>query len=207
VGASIRKRRRDMGLTLAQVGERSGFTTGYLSQLERDLATPSLLALAGISRALGVELDYFLGTPHARGHHFPHSTREFFSIGRQGMRYAGISGEFPGHSLNAMMVKVPAHYASPEPMALQGEEFVFLVQGRLRYTMGDRQFDLRPGDAVHLPSSIPHRWQNPSDQEASVLWVGTAQIFRPGSETRSHQVADTGRPEPTSAPRRTRAIR
>jgi transcriptional regulator with XRE-family HTH domain len=113
LGGAIRRRRKDMDLTLAQISGRCGFTTGYLSQLERNLATPSLLALAGISRALGVELDYFLGARHERGHHFPLSSRDFFSLGRQGMQYARISGEFPAHSLNAMLVKVPPHYASP----------------------------------------------------------------------------------------------
>jgi transcriptional regulator with XRE-family HTH domain len=177
LGAAIRRRRKDMDLTLAQVSARCGFTTGYLSQLERDLATPSLLALAGISRALGVELDYFLGARHERGHHFPLSSRDFFSLGRQGMQYARISGEFPAHTLNAMLVKVPPHYASPEPMTLEGEELVYVVEGRLLYSMGERQFDLKPGDVVHLPSNIPHRWENPSDEEGSVLWVGTDRIF------------------------------
>lgn len=169
-----------MGLTLAQVGERSGFTTGYLSQLERNLATPSLVALVGISRALGVELDYFLGTPNGRGHHFPVSRRDFFSIGRQGMQYARVSGEFPSHGLNALVVRVPPHYSSPEPMTLQGEELVYVIEGQLRYTMGDRQFDLTPGDVVHLPSNIPHRWENPSNREGAVLWIGTDQIFNLG---------------------------
>ena len=177
VGGAIRRRRKDMDLTLAQVGERSGFTTGYLSQLERNLATPSLLALAGISRALGVELDYFLGARQERGHHFPVSSRGFFSLGRKGMQYARISGEFPAHTLNAMLVKVPPNYASPEPMTLEGEELVYVLEGQLRYSMGERQFDLKPGDVVHLPSNIPHRWENPSDDEGSVLWVGTDQIF------------------------------
>ena len=169
-----------MGLTLAQVGQRSGFTTGYLSQLERNLATPSLVALVGISRALGVELDYFLGTPSGRGHHFPVSRRDFFSIGLQGMRYTRVSGEFPSHNLNALVVKVPPGYFSPEPLTLEGEELVYLIEGRLRYNMGERQFDMTAGDVVHLPSNIPHSWENPSNDESSALWIGTDQIFHLG---------------------------
>ena len=196
VGSAIRRRRKDMDLTLAQVGGRSGFTTGYLSQLERNLATPSLLALAGISRALGVELDYFLGTRHERGHHFPVSNRDFFSLGRQGMQYARISGEFPAHTLNAMVVTVPPHYFSPEPMTLEGEELVYVIEGQLRYSMGDRQFDLHPGDVVHLPSHIPHRWENPSDEEGSVLWVGTDRIFSFAPQV----IAGHATPRPEASP-------
>ena len=182
-----------MGLTLAQVGERSGFTTGYLSQLERDLATPSLLALAAISRALGVELDYFLGTPNGRGHHFPVSSRDFFSIGRQGMKYSRVSGEFPAHSLNALVVRIPPLYSSPEPMKLEGEELVYVIEGRLRYTMGERQFDLTPGDVVHLPSQVLHRLENRSEQEGSVLWIGTDKIFDLGSSAGAADSVGSGK--------------
>lgn len=181
VGAALRRRRNDLGLTLAEVGQRSGFTTGYLSQLERDLATPSLTALAAIGRALGVELDFFLRTPNGRGHHFPASGRDFFSLSRHGMQYARVSGEFPGHVANALFVRIPAQYFS-HPIKHEGEELVYVIEGRLRYTLGERSLDLAPGDVVHLPSSTAHCWENPTDEAACVLWVGTAPIFTHGPD-------------------------
>ena len=60
VGREARRWRRDRGLTLAQVGERSGLNIGYLSQIENDKAVPSLEALAAIAVALDVPPAWLL---------------------------------------------------------------------------------------------------------------------------------------------------
>ena len=60
VGRETRRWRRDRGLTLAQVGERSGLNIGYLSQIENDKAVPSLEALAAIAAALDVPPAWLL---------------------------------------------------------------------------------------------------------------------------------------------------
>ncbi len=63
VGALIRARRRQLQLTLRDICEAAGITPGYLSQVERDLATPSLGTLAQIAHSLNVGVDYFIASP------------------------------------------------------------------------------------------------------------------------------------------------
>ena len=60
VGAQVRRWRRERGLTLATVAERSGLNVGYLSQIENDKASPSLACLASIGDALNVPIAWFL---------------------------------------------------------------------------------------------------------------------------------------------------
>ena len=60
VGAQVRRWRRERGLTLATVAERSGLNVGYLSQIENDKASPSLACLASIGDALDVPIAWFL---------------------------------------------------------------------------------------------------------------------------------------------------
>ena len=67
VGAIIRARRRQMQMTLQELGDSAGVSVGYLSQVERDHATPSLGTLAQVARALDVGIDYFIATPNAQG--------------------------------------------------------------------------------------------------------------------------------------------
>ncbi len=66
VGALIRARRRQQQLTLEALGKSAEVSVGYLSQVERDHATPSLGTLASIARALGVGIDYFVSAPTAQ---------------------------------------------------------------------------------------------------------------------------------------------
>src|SRR5918996_2580457 len=60
VGAQIRRRRRDRGLTLAAIAQQTGLNVGYLSQVENDKASPSLETLAALADALDVPIGWFL---------------------------------------------------------------------------------------------------------------------------------------------------
>ena len=63
LGARMRKQRHRLSLTLQQLGEASGVSVGYLSQVERGRATPSLGTLSQIAVALQVEVSFFIHTP------------------------------------------------------------------------------------------------------------------------------------------------
>ena len=63
LGAAIRKRRKQMQMTLQMLCDKSGVSMGYLSQVERGNATPSLGTLAQIADGLDVALEYFIATP------------------------------------------------------------------------------------------------------------------------------------------------
>lgn len=183
IGARLRERRRALGLSIAEVASASELSIGYISQLERDLSSPSLTALMRIGEVLGMGMDAFLRAPSAGGHHFPKSARSPFSLQKGGMVFDRISGEFPGHAVNALVVDVPPHHLS-SPVTHAGEELVYVLAGHLRYTLGGKRFQLNEGDSVHLPSATPHCWENPFDAPARVLWVGTAPIF--GPELKEH---------------------
>lgn len=178
IGSMLRERRRTLGLSMADVAKASELSIGYISQLERDLSSPSLTALMRIGEVLGMSMDAFLRAPSAGGHHFPKSGRSPFRLQKGGMLFDRISGEFPGHMVNALVVEIPPHHLS-SPVTHAGEELVYVLEGHVRYTLGGKRFQLSEGDSVHLPSSTPHCWENPFDAPARVLWVGTAPIFGP----------------------------
>lgn len=185
IGNSLRERRRKLGMTMAQVAKGSELSIGYISQLERGLSSPSLTALMRIGEVLGMNIDTFLHAPSAGGHHFPKSARSTFRLHKGGMVFDRISGEFSGHTVNALLVEIPPHHLS-SPISHTGEELVYVLKGHLRYTLGGRRFQLGAGDAVHLPSATPHCWENPFDALAKVLWVGTAPIFGPDLGEHGH---------------------
>ena len=62
IGERIKALRSDQGLTLARLGEKTGLSTSYLSQIERDKTTPSLVTLTAIARPLNVGVRYFFET-------------------------------------------------------------------------------------------------------------------------------------------------
>jgi len=195
IGHALRSRRRQLGLSIVEVARGSELSIGYISLLERNLASPSITALMRIGEVLGLPLAYFLHVPEAGGHHFPRSGRTPFQLDKGGMRFDRISGQFPGSTISALLVTVPAQHKST-PVTHGGEELVFVLRGALRFTMGGRRIHLEAGDSVHLPSSTPHGWDNPYATDASVLWVGTVPLFGPdeGPDTLGQDLAEHGSP-------------
>ena len=179
LGRAIRARRRALDLTLKNLGERSGLSVGFLSQLERDLATPSLSALSGIAAALGVALDSFLAAPRPASGLTRRGERPLFSTGAAGtdqIRYERLSTAFPGQSLNAVLVHVPPGYES-EAVRHEGEEIAYVLEGSLIVGIAGETIRLDAGDSLHYAAGQAHRWTNAQDGWTRVLWTGTAPIF------------------------------
>lgn len=210
IGEALRSRRRLLRLSIVEVAKRSELSIGYISLLERNLASPSLTALMRIGQVLGLEMDYFFQTRNVGGHHFPRSARTPFQIQAGSMSFDQISGQFAGSVIGALVVTIPPQHKST-PTSHPGEELIYVLSGSLRFKMGNRKLILGAGDSVHLPSTTPHCWENPFAQTATALWVGTAPLFKhdPDEPTSTHGLQDHGSPmgvleTPPAMPKKTR---
>lgn len=184
VGALIRARRRQLGFTLQQLGDASNLSVGYLSQVERDHATPTLGSLAGIARALGVGLDYFVAQPRAQDALTRWETRPHFSISGSSVSYERLGAEFPGNQLSSFILTVPPGYAS-ETVSHEGEELIYILEGSITQYLDGQAMIMKTGDSLHYRGNTPHAWSNPNEAPARILWTGTLTIFNAGDETTS----------------------
>jgi transcriptional regulator with XRE-family HTH domain len=177
VGALVRARRRQLHWTLQQLGEAAGVSVGYLSQLERDLATPSLGTLAQVARALGVGVDYFIATPKAVDALTRANEREKFSVDGSSIFYERIGAEFPGNVLSSFILTIPPGYRS-ETVHHEGEEIIYVLEGEITQRVDGHEMQIGVGDSLHFRGNSPHSWSNDSDRPARLLWVGTLTMFR-----------------------------
>ena len=176
VGPLIRARRRHLSLTLQELGDAADLSVGYLSQIERDNATPSLGTLAQIAQALGVSLDYFIAMPRVSDSLSRARERPVFSIDGSSIHYEQLGADLPGHELSSFILHVPPGYAS-ETVSHEGEELIHVLEGEIVQMLDDEQFVLRPGDSLHYRGNRPHSWSNQSTGPARLLWVGTLAVF------------------------------
>jgi transcriptional regulator with XRE-family HTH domain len=177
VGALIRARRRQLQLTLQALGEIADVSVGYLSQVERDHATPSLGTLAQIARALKVGIDYFIATPSAEDALTRQGERRKFSIDGSSIIYERIGTDFPGNVLSSFIMIVPPGYRS-ETVAHEGEEILYIIDGSITQRLDDDEMIMSAGDSLHFRGNRPHSWSNHTDQPARLLWTGTLTLFR-----------------------------
>jgi transcriptional regulator with XRE-family HTH domain len=182
VGALIRARRRQLKMTLMALGEASGVSVGYLSQVERDQATPSLGTLTQLARALDVGVEYFIAAPSAQNALTRAGQRPKFSVDGSSVIYERLGAEFPGNTLSSFILTVPPGYRS-ETVSHEGEEILYILEGEITQRVDDTDFVMRTGDSLHFRGNRPHAWWNDSDRPARLLWAGTLTMFRSGTDT------------------------
>lgn len=177
VGALIRARRRQQQMTLETLGKTAEVSVGYLSQVERDHATPSLGTLAQIARALGVGIDYFVSAPTAQTALTRAGERNQFSVNGSSMLYERLGADFPGNTLSSFIMTVPPGYRS-ETVAHEGEEILYVLEGSITQRLDGEEMVMNSGDSLHFRGNRPHSWSNHTDQPARLLWTGTLALFR-----------------------------
>ena len=182
VGPLIRARRRQLHMTLQALADAAGISVGYVSQVERNLATPSLGTLAQIARGLDVGVDYFIATPAAGDALSRAAERQSFSVSGSSIVYERIGADFAGNVLSSFILTIPPGYRS-ETVSHEGEEIIFMLEGELTVRVEPDEMLLRSGDGFHFRGNRPHSWWNATDGEVRLLWTGTVALFRPRGQS------------------------
>lgn len=176
IGQRIRRLRRESKMTLLEVATASNLSVGFLSQVERNLTGISISSLANVAKALDVPLGALLEHPRQEQPDSHEGRRESYAVGPMRQRYERLSTTFEGSLLNAVKVVMMEGYSS-EWVAHGGDEFVYVLSGQLRYTLGKKDYLLSAGDSLHFDAQRRHRVMNVGAGPAEVIAVGTLQLF------------------------------
>jgi transcriptional regulator with XRE-family HTH domain len=180
VGPDIKDLRKARGLTLQTLASRCGLSVGHLSEVERGVATPSVKALHEIAAGLGVTIGWFFQNDAA-----PAAERDMVvrAGARRRLRYGtGVTDELLSPNLRGPLEMILSRFApgatsGAEPYQHRGDEAGLVVEGVLELFVGDKRFLLREGDSFAFPSTTPHRYRNPGDREAVVVWAITPPTY------------------------------
>jgi transcriptional regulator with XRE-family HTH domain len=167
VGGQVKRWRRERGLTLADVSERSGLNVGYLSQIENDKASPSLSCLASIGDALDVPIAWFLIDEVPPPHVVRSSERTVTTT--DGRRVERVDGNA---SRDVSVIEVVARPGSRTGAhAHAGDEHHIVLRGRWRLIQGDHNVEVGPGDYVRWDGAVPHDAEAIGEDEGAILII------------------------------------
>jgi transcriptional regulator with XRE-family HTH domain len=191
LGEKIRTRRHELSKTLKDVAEATGLSIGLLSQVERNLTIPSLSSLAILARTLDVSIGELAGhliEPHPDTYH---DQRVPYTLDHGEVRYERLSSVFSGSALHSVKFIMPPGYRS-ETVSHDGEEMIYVLRGRIRYRVAEKQYVLETGDSLHFSAQIPHSIEALKSEfgPAEVIWSGTLNIFGDTAESIRHGEAD-----------------
>jgi len=179
LGADLRALRKARGLTLAAMAGRLGRSVGWMSQVERDLSSPSIADLRQIAAGLDVSVSMLFG-------HAPAPAEEAGRVVRRDARRplgsdeAGLIEQLLSPDLTDAFEVVHStfepHSALPEAVRRPTQEVAYLVSGRLELEVAGRHFTIHPGDSFRIRNE-PFRWSNPHDTPAVAIWVIAPPVY------------------------------
>jgi transcriptional regulator with XRE-family HTH domain len=185
----IRAVRTTRGLTLAQMSEATGLSKGLLSRIENAQVSPPIATLAKISRALDVPISIYFEEEEPDDKTYSvirkNARKQVIRKGTKiGFTYYSLTGAKSHHLMEAFVVRYPV--IAKEPSVLfdhPGDEFLFVLKGRMELVYGKERIRLDPGDAIHFDPSTPHRGQNIGKQECEclVIVIGEEHLKHRGS--------------------------
>lgn len=175
LGAAIRHRRKALGKTLVEVAREADLTTGFISQVERGISSPSLSSLMTIAAALQTSIEQLLSVPEEFSEYIPSDKRQTYSLGTRGRRYEKLGPGFAGALFYPSIIHRPVGHVS-EKMCHKGEVFCYLLSGRLEYHLDGDVHLMSAGDTIHHDTSKPHYSKVLSDEGSVEMWVSTRPV-------------------------------
>lgn len=168
VGKKIKTVRTRKKMTLNQVANDTGCSIDYLKQVEKGDEMPPVGTLLQIARALQIDSGFLLKeqdeTRKARAKAYAVRTKNY--------AYTTLTPGAENKHLKAFRVQIEARKAHKGVgYQHEGEEFVYVLSGRVEIAVGDHVNRLGPADSLHFNSGIQHHMRNVGDENAELLVV------------------------------------
>jgi transcriptional regulator with XRE-family HTH domain len=175
IGDHLKALRAARGMTLDQLAAATGLTKSYLSKIQNSHKLPPIATLSRIAQALGTGIGSFFGDILKQG--------EGVSVVRRSERLPVVRGGTAfGYDYVSLahdrLVKRMEPFVFTFPSKIDrhvffdhgGEEFVFILSGKVIFQVGDERWALVKGDSIYFDAAIPHRgWSVGRDATALVV--------------------------------------
>ncbi len=178
LGPRIRALRQARRLTLRDVADRAGVTESFLSQVERDVTSPSIATVQRIAGALELSIAQLFAEEASPGRVVRREARK--RIAYPGLKAVDefLTANMAGRLQVILSTIEPGGGTGEEPYTHDSdEEVVVVLSGTLDLWVADEHYVLREGDAITFSSRLPHWNMNRGDRPATVLFCVTPPSF------------------------------
>ena len=177
IGKKLKRLRQEKYLTQDELASRCELSKGFISQVERDLTSPSIANLADILEGLGTNLkDFFSDDTDEK---IVFNLEDAFEVIDTKMKYK-VEWIIPNAQKNEMepiLIELKKGKKSMEIDPHDGEEFGYVIHGKITLMNGDEEYEVKKGETFYLKGNLPHYIVNKHDTLAKVIWVSTPPIF------------------------------
>ncbi len=175
IGQRIKRLRIKNGLTLEELASRCELTKGFISQMERDLTSPSIATLNDITEALGVSMaEFFMDEADEK---VVFLQEDFFVDEKEDVTIQWIVPNAQKNEMEPIEIHLQPQSKSFVVSPHEGEEFGYVLAGRIILVDGQKRYTLKKGQTFYIKGANEHHLENSSQNLAKVLWICTPPIF------------------------------
>jgi len=180
LGNAIRTQRKLKSMTLLALAKRAGFSISYLSQIERDLLTPSIDTLRRLAEVLGIPAGQLMlkdaRQPKSSVAVVRRSERKQLAFPGSNIHYELLTPDMRRRA-SLLWVEAPPGSESGPLFSHEGEDGVVVLKGKIEVEVGSVWHQLEAGDTIYFNAKIPHRWRNSGGVSAEAVWLSTPPSF------------------------------
>ncbi len=177
IGEKIKRMRLRLGLTQEELAARTELSKGFISQLERDLTSPSIATLMDIVETLGSDIGSFFN--EAAPEKVVYGAADVFVKEDTELKneVCWLITSAQKNALEPILVTLAPDGKTLEDDPHEGEEFGYVLSGTVTLYLGERRFKIKKGDSFYFKPQSVHHLENSGKKEARLLWVSTPPSF------------------------------
>jgi transcriptional regulator with XRE-family HTH domain len=177
IGEKIRRLRVQNSLTQEELADRCELTKGFISQVERDLTSPSIATLMDILEGLGTNLRDFFN--EIEDEKIVFSKDDAFVTENEDFKYT-LKWIIPNAQKNIMepiLIELRPEGRTKEDSPHEGEEFGYVINGSIFIHIGSEKYKVRKGESFYYKANSNHYISNAGKTKATIIWVSTPPSF------------------------------
>ncbi len=177
IGEKIKNLRLQNNLTQEELASRCDLSKGFISLVERNLTSPSIATLIDILDTLGTDLSKFFSEEVNEKIVFTPDDIFENENADMGHKIAWLISNSQKNNMEPIVVEIAANGVFADEDAHEGEEFGYVLKGKVKLTLNDLSYVVNRGESYYFSSNVKHKIFNPYSKPAVVLTVSTPPSF------------------------------
>ncbi|MDD2259513.1 MAG: cupin domain-containing protein [Acholeplasmataceae bacterium] len=177
IGSKIKELRLENGLTQQELANRLELTKGYISQIERNISSPSLETFFSLLEVLGTNAQDFFSSQN--DDQIVHNESDFFEQENVDLKHI-ISWIVPNalkYEMEPIIIEIKPGGSSEIDKPHAGEEFGYCLEGEVVLVLNKKRYLVKTGESFYYLANKEHFLINISEKKTKVLWISTPPMF------------------------------
>ena len=175
IGAKIKSLRLRYGLTQEELADRAELSKGFISQLERDQTSPSIVTLVDILECLGTTPgEFFTETADEK---IVFSEADMFEKTDENSSILWLIPNAQKNMMEPIRLTLKPGGSTYRDVPHEGEEFGYVLKGTVKIHIGKKVYTAKKGESFYFTPHSEHYIEAPNSTGATIIWVSTPPSF------------------------------